>query len=60
MLRGTITLADRGAFLRACDRLGFPLFTVLNARPAARAAVWEAVLEHADSAEEALKILGGS
>ena len=42
MLRGTITLADRGAFLRACDRLGFPLFTVLNARPAARAAVWEA------------------
>ena len=22
MLRGTITLADRGAFLRACDRLG--------------------------------------
>jgi len=37
MLRGTITLADRGAFLRACDRLGLPLFTVLNARPAARA-----------------------
>jgi hypothetical protein len=32
MLRGTITLADRGAFLRACDRLGLPLFTVLNAR----------------------------
>lgn len=47
MLRGTITLADRGAFLRAYDRLGLPLFTVLNARPAARAAVWEATRDPA-------------
>jgi len=35
MLRGTITLADHGALLRAFD-LWSPLFTVLDARSAAR------------------------